>query len=309
MDDHGSLFYSENFAGKLWMRKKGKTAKVIYTSAAGPEGPAEVGAVSTRDDIVYFAAGTQVLRRKDGKVKPFADIGKFEEAHNPDGGVTYGAVGLSEECKAQWPTGEGAPPVSYTGIVESHPYATAYGDGALYVADAAANAVFRVRKGKIKTVAVLPATGVTITAQMAEGFGLPDCAVGKTYNFEGVPTDVEFADGKLFISSLAGGPEDGTVPGAVYRTNLKSGTTKRYASGFVGASGLAVADDGNVYVSELFAGKVTRITPKRKVRTFVETASPAAVEVRGKRLFVTENVFAGLGPDQAPGGKIVRYTR
>lgn len=307
VNDKGHVYYTENFAGKLLVKKPGKAAKVVYTA----EG--EVGGVSTEGKAVYFIVNSLVMKRTAaGKVRTLADLGAYEAAKNPDRAYTYGAVGITPECAAAWPTGEGAPPpAKYNGIVESHPYATAVDKGVVYVADAASNAVYRIRDGKVRTVAVLPPVEATITQGMVENAGFPECSLGKRFRFEGVPTDVEVADGKLYVTGLPGGPEDGSVPGSLFRVNLAKNKLKRIATGFVSATGVGVADDGNIYVSELFGGKVTRITPKGKKRTFVRTALPSAVEVVGKKLYVTENVLTGLSgqPGDVPAGKVVKYKR
>lgn len=306
VNDKGHVYYTENFAGKLLVKKPGKPAKVVYTAQG------EVGGVSTEGKAVYFIVNSKVMKRTAaGKVRTLADLGAYEASRNPDKIFTYGGVGLSPECVAAWPSGEGVPPASYNGIVESHPYATAVHNGDVYVADAASNGVYRIRDGKIKTVALLPPVTATVTPALAEATGMPECAIGKQYRFEGVPTDVEYADGKLYVTGLPGGPEDGTVPGSLFRVNLAKKKLSRVATGFVSAAGVGVADDGNIYVSELFGGKVTRITPKGKKRTFAKTALPSAVEVVGKKVYVTENVLSGLSgqPGDVPAGKVVKYRR
>lgn len=301
---HGDLYYSESFAGKLYVKRPGKAPKVVYSA------PGEVGGVSVEGRSVYFVSGTTVLRKLPGrKPRVIADIGAYEAKHNPDKGIRYGAVGLSDACKAAWPQGEQTPPLSYTGIVESHPYATAVKDGTVYVADAAANAVFRIRKGRISTVSVLPPVAVKLTAKLVHDSGLPECAIGKTYKFEGVPTDVEVARGRLYVSSLPGGPEDGTAPGSVWRINPTTKGRQQILKGLVSAAGVAVGRDGTVYASELFAGRITRLTPGGRRSTFLRAGLPSAVEVRGDHLFVTENVLSGLAPGEAPAGKVVRYRR
>ncbi|UMG93322.1 ScyD/ScyE family protein [Nocardioides sp. TF02-7] len=145
-------------------------------------------------------------------IRKVANLGAHEKSRNPDRNVQYGAPGLSEECLAEWPA-EGPPPSS-GGIVESHPYGTAVVGKKVYVADAAGNTILSVGpNGKVRTVAVLPRVKVEITAEMAGGAGLPECAVGEDYFFEPVPTDVEVGPrGRLYVSSLPGGPEDGSVP-------------------------------------------------------------------------------------------------
>ena len=70
-------------------------------------------------------------------------------------------------------------PPTYTGIVDSHPYSTYTTDDGVYVGEAAGNDILWVgNDGKIKIVAVLPPTPVTITAGGRRGLGLPACTVG-----------------------------------------------------------------------------------------------------------------------------------
>jgi streptogramin lyase len=303
--DDGAVYYSENFAGKLWVKRPGKKAKALYTDAKHRE----VGAISAGGDTVYFVRGAALLKRNaKGKIRVVAALGAHEKNRNPDRHVTYGAPGLSPECVEQWPS-EGAPPPVYTGIVESHPYATAVDGRVVYVADAAGNSILKVRPdGTVRTVAVLPPVKVTISEQMAEAGGLPECAVGESYAFEPVPTDVEVGPrGKLYVSSLPGGPEDGSVPGGVFTVNPKSGAVRRIASGLVSATGLDVSANGTVFVSELFAGKITRIPAGGSPRTYTEVPLPAAVELARGGLYATIGVLPG--ENEPPAGMVVRFRR
>ena len=60
-------------------------------------------------------------------------------------------------------------PATYTGIVDSHPFSTYTTADGVYVGEAAGNDILWVgNDGKIETVAVLPPTPVTITAEAAE---------------------------------------------------------------------------------------------------------------------------------------------
>ena len=185
-------------------------------------------------------------------------MGKYETTKNPDEGQTYGLQGATPECVATV-AGEGRSdrrrtPASWN----SHPYSTYTTDKGVYVGDAAGNDILWVgNDGKIKTVAVLPPTPVTITAEAAEANKIPACAVGLEYWFEPVPTDVELGpDGWLYVSSLPGGPEDGSTgaQGRVYKVNPKSGKVKLVADGFVSTVDVAVAGNGDVFVAELFTG-------------------------------------------------------
>jgi DNA-binding beta-propeller fold protein YncE len=179
----------------------------------------------------------------------------------------------------------------------------------VYVADAGANAVLAVdRDGDVSTLAVLPPAPLAVTAELAGGLGLPACTVGETYLLESVPTDVEAGkDGWLYVTSLPGGPEaPGLNLGAVYKVDPRSGAVQLVARGFAGATNLAVGDKGEVYVTELFGGKVSVIPRGSSTpQTFVEEALPAAVEVDGRDLYLTTEALPGDGAP--PSGKVVKY--
>jgi hypothetical protein len=147
---------------------------------------------------------------------------------------------------------------------------------------------------------------IEITTELAEQFALPECAVGEDYFFEPVPTDVEVGPhGRLYVSSLPGGPEDGSVPGGVFTVNPDNGRVRRIATGLVSATGLDVTANGTVFVSELFAGKITRIPAGGGApRTFVEAPLPAAVELHGGKVYATVNVLS-----DPPNGRVVAYKR
>ncbi|MDZ5621550.1 ScyD/ScyE family protein [Nocardioides sp. HM23] len=308
--NQGAIVYSANFAGELYLKKAGEPRKLLFRSKKG----AEVGAVSVDRRGVWFVHGAALMRRTwKGEVRRVAGLGAHEQATNPDGEATYGAPSLSPECAAQWPTGPEAPPQEYDGIVESHPYGTATAGGPVYVADAAGNSILKVRRdGTVSTLAVLPAIPVEITQEFADSADLPDCAVGHSYRFEPVPTDVEIGpDGLLYVSSLPGGPEDGTVPGGVFTVDPANGNHTQIATDLVSATGLDVAANGDVFVSELFAGKITRIAAGGGAQsTFVRVPFPAAVELEGDFVYASVNVLSGLSgqPGDAPAGKVVRYT-
>ena len=203
-------------------------------------------------------------------------------------------------------------PPTYTGIVDSHPYSTYTTADGVYVGDAAGNDILWVgNNGKIKTVAVLPATAVTITPEAAEPLGIPDCVLGLDYWFEPVPTDVELGpDGWLYVSSLPGGPEDGSLgaQGRVYKVNPKSGKVKMVADGFVSTVDLAVANNGDVYVAELFTGRVLLIKAgKDKAKPFMQFAMPGAVEWTKEALYVIDNALPqGSEKDPKFRGKLLR---
>ena len=309
----GTTYFSQNFAGLLMQQKRGqKKPKVIYANKDG----FEVGAVSEHQGSLRFALSKNQRRGVimavggNGKPVPIGNIGVYEKKHNPDAQNSYGFRNLSDDCAAQMP--QQGPPPAYKGIVETHPYATLMAGGTTYVADAAANAIFAIpRRGKVTTVAVLPPVPAVITAEVATQFGFPECVVGKPYYFEAVPTDVERGPGgQLYVSTLPGGPEDGSLGAlaAIFKVNPKSGKVTKVAGGLISATGLAVAKNGDIFVAELFRGRISRIKAgKSTPHTYVEAPLPADVELSGKSMYATINALPGEGTP--PAGEVVRIKR
>jgi hypothetical protein len=238
--------------------------------------------------------------------RSYIDTLAYETANNPDSIYSYGVANPSQ-CVTDALTAAGFP-VSYTGHVDSHAYSVAaYGRGWV-VADAGANALLSVsRKGTVGTLAVLPPQPAQISAEAAAALGLPDCVVGVTYAFEAVPTDVEVGrDGFLYVTTLPGGPESAALGarGKLWRVNPWSGRATELAGGFLGATNLALGKHGLIYVSELFAGKISVVKGTKK-SDFVSLPGVVAVETdqRGQLWAAT------LGNENPPApGTIVQVT-
>ena len=196
------------------------------------------------------------VRNRNGATKTFSTIA-YEERANPDQVNQYGIVNAPDCAKSFL-----GPDASYTGRVDSHAFSVAaYKNGSWLVADAAGNDIVKFSaKGKPSTVAVLPPQPLKITPEFVAAAGLPpaaaDCLVGLTYNFEAVPTDIEVGhNGYLYVTTLAGGPEVG-ARSSVYRINPRNGHSKLLATGFAGATNLALFR-GKIYVAELFGGQIS----------------------------------------------------
>src|SRR5262245_20938483 len=182
----GGVYVAQDFAGVLTkLGKKGDRTDLVSAPGSEVAGVA-AGGNGTVFYTTTFASEDGLhaeLRRvlPNGSVSTLADIGAYEASVNPDRSATYGFVGISADCAAQLPEELGPP--SYTGIVDSHPYAVALAPGGTLVADAAGNDILRVSpNGRIETVAVLPPQPVVITAEAAEANGLPACTVGLTFH-------------------------------------------------------------------------------------------------------------------------------
>lgn len=290
------LLVSQAFAGTISRVRSDGTVVDLVSEPGNFLGGVAAGPFGSTVYLSSGEAGSFVkIRGADGRTRNLADLGAFEQRRNPDAGASYGLQGLSEDCLATLPDIPGLAP--YTGIVESNPYELALTPFGVLVADAAANDVLLVGwAGDVRVIAVLPPRPATISADAAEALGLDACVTGATLNFEPVPTDVEIGRNLLlYVSSLPGGPEDpGLVPllgarGSVFRVNPFTGATDVIGTGFAGATNLAVAPSGAVYVAELFAGRVSQLVDGAP-RALAELNEPAALEWRGGGLFVSTDV-------------------
>jgi hypothetical protein len=292
---HGQIYVAQSFAGVVTkVRKDGHTQDLF--AAPGVAGIASDGYnvtyAVTSDDPAHPAA---LLKRRlaNGNTRTVANLYRYEKRNNPDAGQVYGFLNLSKHCASQVPAEIGGEP--YNGLVDSHPYAIANApDGGWYVADAGGNDVLHVTKaGRISVFGVLRPRKTTITAEAAAAVGLPDCTIGKVYAFEPVPTDVEVKpSGSLIVSLLPGGPEDASLGarGAVVRL-AGDGDFTNLASGFLGATNVALAPGGRIYVAELFGNKISLLR-NHHVTTVREVASPASIEYSNGKLYASVNVFA-----------------
>ncbi len=288
-----TMYVSQNFAGLLTKKRPGHAPRTVF---AASKRNTEVGAVSFRDGKVTFATTWRTEGKvwrlgKKGKAKLLGNVGRFEKNKNPDADVVYGLRDVDESCASQWPT-EDLGPASYEGIVETHPYATEMTATTTYVADAAGNTILGLSGGKVSVVSVLPGIPVEIPADMP---GVPECAVGQDYWFEPVPTDVERGrDGMLYVTSLPGGPEDGSLGanGSVFRVDPATGDAERIVSGLMSPTGMDVAPNGDLYVTQLFGGSIVRVPEGSSTpEPYKSVPLPADVEWRAGRIFATTNVL------------------
>jgi hypothetical protein len=305
----GHVYYSDGFAGTVSKVSPGAD-KVVASVPGGEIAGVEF---STDGKTMAFASTTEtgatLTIRRHGKRDVVANLGRYEEKKNPDRKVTYGIVKNGNKCAADFLAGATQQPATYKGIVESHPYQVMYlGRGAWAVADAAANAILRVNKwGHISTMAVLPRQPIKFTAAHVAALGAPDCVKNVVYAFEPVPTDVERTrHGKLLVSTLPGGPEGPALGGrgSVYKV-WPSGYSRRVATGFLGATNLAVDRAGTIFVTELFNNRISKVSKWGKVSKALTVERPAAVEAHGKYLYV------GVMTDFETGapGRVVRIRR
>lgn len=310
----GTAIVSEQFAGRLTRIESNGAKTALYQD---PDW--SVGGNAQPRSTIYFVesqgagpmdprplAGHVRTIQDDGHQRVFGDLAALETEHNADGKTLYGFRNIPAPCAAEFPHRSRA---FYTGEVDSHPYGVAVNGPTVYVADAGANSVVSVdiKSGKTKTVAVLPPRPYKVTAELAEMNELPPCVVGQIYDFEPVPTDVAVGpDGWLYVTSLPGGPEDPALGarGAVFKVNPDNGRVKLLADEIMSPTGLAVDDDGDIYVASLFGEGVLKIDERSGSQTVVLAAALTAdVDLRGSALYATVNALAGEG--EPPNGQLV----
>ena len=311
----GTIYADNDFGGTLTAYRGGSSHLVASE-------PSELAGVDAhgRGTVVYTTTvgdqnGTTAAALKrvlpNGRVTMLADIFGWERDHNPDSINTYGVQGLSQECSAAIPPDFGILP--YTGLIDSHAYSVATVPGGWVVGDAAGNDLVKVdANGHRSTLAVLPPVSTVLTQDDLDANGVTDpflssCLLGKTFNSEPVPTDVERGpDGMLYVSGLSGG----IAPGAVYRVNPTTGAVTRIGFGFAGATNLAVAPDGSIYVAELFGGEISKLV-NGGPQQVAQVDFPASVEWAKGKLYASINVFTGGGgeePIPSNDAKIVTIT-
>ena len=322
VDSNDSVLVTQNFAGLLSRVNDDGSTTTLYKGKEGWD----VAGVESRRGTTYFVDSVGAgagdpnalegyLKSIDaqGEVRTIANLASHERDHNPDGDQHYGfGPEVSAECLAGWPA---FPPASYKGTIDSHPYGVAVRGDTAYIADAGANAILEVNieTGDVSTLSVLPPrpavvpAGTKIPVDMAgTTVEVPACVVGHEYAFEAVPTDVEFGpDGRLYVTSLPGGPEDRSLGarGAIFRVNPWTGSSHVWAEDILSPTGLAIADDGDVYVASMFGNEIIKIDAWTCDKSqFLAIDGPAAVEVRGSTLYATAG-FSFADPSK---GKVIK---
>ncbi len=306
--NHGKVLVADgglNLVGKL---KHDGTIKTLAADQPGASGIATsrngrfLAFTTTVTDQATFensASGLNIWGPRGKRV--YADTHAYEVKNNPDKINSYGPRS-SDACvtKALGPR--------YRGQVDSHSYSVASFGDKWVVADAGANTLWKIdSRGNIRTLAVLPAQPTKITKQMATALDLPGCTVGVTFDFEPVPTDVEVGrDGYLYVTTLPGGPEDprAGARGKLWKVNPYSGNAWVIASGFAGATNLAIGRHGEIYVAEFFGGKISVVKWGKK-STYLTLPGVVAVETsKSGQLWA-----ATMGNEDPPApGTIVKIT-
>lgn len=304
----GGFVVAESMPGRVTLIDRRGGKRTLVSNAPGVAGVAAGGArifsvLGGENESGTPEPGafepTSVLRtRVNGRrTAAIANLLKHELKHNPDGQVQFV---------------DGKPVDAL-----SNPFAITRYPGGLLVADGGANSVLWVhpRTGRVRTFFVPP------TVKDVDACLEPDAQANPgTRGCDPVPTGVVFARGSVYVSTL--GAE---VPGAgrVYKLNPRNGRVQRVWKRLTGPTGVAVANDGAIYVSEVLqgapagdpppgfdpstVGRITRIAPSGR-RTHAEVTMPVGLVAEGGRLYSTAWAIAFfLGMQDA--GQVVQVNR
>ena len=298
---------ADDFASALYLVGHKDPIATGFPPTQTEEQSGDLAGVDIRDGRIAYTTTkadhktTLLVVLHHGRKVLQADLGRYEQRHNPDGGITYGVTdpsSVNAACQAE--LAKAGVQLSYKGGKDSHPYAVAgLPDGSWLVADAGGNDILRVdRWGHISTFAVLPAQPLKITSDIANAQGVPDC-VGGTYRFESVPTDVEVVRGKVYVSTLSGSEVDGRI----YRIDHR-GDLDQLAGGLPGLTNLAVTPSGHIYAVELGNG-IFSLT-RHGLDEAVALPNVAAAEWANGHLYAsTAPVAASQGKDTSPGHIVI----
>ncbi len=301
--DHRGFVVAESESGQVTRVLKDGRKRAILNGAPG------VAGVAASSNRVFAVIGgpneegapsggkygpSKVLRMdyRGGHKKVIADLLKYELAHNPDGQVQFV---------------DGKPVDSV-----SNPFSMTMSPWGLLVADGGANDVLKVNPstGKVSTFFAPPTVKDVKACQGPDANANPG-----TTGCDPVPTGVDVVRGKVYVSTL--GAE---APGAgrIYKLN-RHGKVLRVWKGLTAPTGIAVRQDGTMYVSHVLegapqgqpgpgfdpstVGQITRIDGAR--RTHSQVTMPTGLDLKNGDLYASAwSVASFVGIQHA--GQVVK---
>ena len=245
---------------------------------------------------------TQIEKGKVAARSPTSASTRRTRTPTPD--VTYGFKGISDKCAAQCPR-RSAPPTTPASSTRT-PTPPTDRQRHLRRPTPPATTSCRSHDGEIKIVAVLPADpGQGSPPRPPTRSGLPALRVGLYYWFEPVPTDVEIGpDGWLYVCSLPGGPEDGSLgaQGRVYKVNpeVRQGDARRRRLHQHRRRGGRRATVTSTWPSSSPARSSGSRRARSKVKTFARLTH-AGRDSSGPRTASTRRTTRSSGPEEPEG--------
>lgn len=310
LDNPRQLSYDD---GRLYVAEAGRGGKKCI--GEGPEGETCIGLTSAVTKIYWDGGAWRHHRVVRGLPSGAA----------PDGGFATGVDGVSARYGELWGVETFAPPEAgvptappwnklgkllnishgkariaaditavelrynpHKANVESNPYAVlALPDGRKIVADAAGNDLVVVSpQGKARPFTVFP----------------------NHDKRESVPTSLALGpDGNLYVGELNGVTQKPTA--RVWKVDPWTGKILGWKSGFGPISGIAFNDSGDLYVSQLFQGVVTKVSGGKRTNVKVPFPAGLAVDPYDGKVYVSAWSVADrdgtvMEGKKTPGGQV-----
>ncbi|NGO14287.1 ScyD/ScyE family protein [Streptomyces sp. HC44] len=279
LDNPRQLSYDH---GRVYVAEAGRGGKTCL----GGGSPEEIQCIGTT------AAVTKVFW-DGGKWRHHRVVDGLPSAAGKDGGFATGLDGVSALNGSVWGVETWAPPEA--GVPKGKPWNTLgkllnIGHGKARIAADVSAVEFKYNPHKANlesnpyAVLALPdgrkivadAAGNDLVAVSPNGKARPFTVFPDHDRNESVPTSLALGpDGKLYVGELNG--EAAKPTARVWRVDPRTGKILGWKGGFGSINGIAVNGKGDLYVSELFAGRVTKVAHGK--RTSVKVPFPAGVAV------------------------------
>ncbi len=252
--------------------------------ALGEAGPDETGEAPPEPAEGEPRGSTVIVAEPGGEIVETYDLLEYELENNPDEQPQFGEDGAPLDAL-------------------SNPFSVQVQEHRILVADAGANALLAIDRhsGEISTLFVPP----LVTPEE-----VPACAEGNpdVVGCDSVPTGIDEENGLLYLTTLGA-----DIPGAARVYVLEQdGDEVRRIEGLSGITGVAVDEDDDVYVSELFfgapegepgpdfdptpVGRVVKIEPDGD-REAAGVTLPSGLEIEAGELYASAwsvAIFLGL---------------
>ncbi|MDQ1048005.1 ScyD/ScyE family protein [Streptomyces sp. V4I2] len=278
LDNPRQLSYDH---GRLYVAEAGRGGKKCI--GEGPEGETCVGLTSALTKVYWDGGAWKHHRVVKGLPSGAA----------PDGGFATGLDGVSALHGKVWGVETYAPPEA--GVPTAPPWNTLgklldleHGKARIAADISAVEFRHNPHKASLESnpyaVLVLPdgrkivadAAGNDLVVVSPGGRARPFTVFPDHDGNESVPTSLALGpDGTLYVGELNG--EAAKPTARVWKVDPRTGRILGWKSGFGSIGGIAVNDKGDLYVSQLFAGRVTKVSHGK--RTSVKVPFPAGVAV------------------------------
>ncbi|MGW2381409.1 ScyD/ScyE family protein [Streptomyces sp. NPDC001658] len=265
----------------------------LYVAEAGRGGKKCVGQGPEGETCIGLSSALTKIYWDGGAWKHHRVVKGLPSGAAPDGGFATGLDGVSALHGSVWGAMTYAPPEA--GIPTAPPWNTLgkllrLGHGKARIAADIAAVEFRYNPHKANLesnpygVLALPdgrrivadAAGNDLVVVSPNGRARPFTVFPNHDGNESVPTSLALGpDGTLYVGELNG--EAARPTARVWKVDPRTGKILGWTSGFGSITGIALNDDGDLYVSQLFAGRVTKVSDGR--RTHVKVPFPAGVAV------------------------------